>query len=561
MSLTKVTYSMIDGETVNVQDYGAVGNGVTDDTAAIQAALNSGVIMVRAPAAKYVITSPITIPVGVKLFGDFAGHESSYKGDSTQAFNNTTFIMRGTAQFRLSDNSAFEGATLWYDQQNYNLSYNVLQPDGIDPWVSYPPGFEYIGNYSSVTVEKVVFLGGTRFFYSGYSNTIEKLLINEIYGFPLEVGVEIKLATDMTYIQNVHWNPNAMYRLPNYTPTVEKTAKYVRNTVPFKLGRVDGGWLTNCFAYAIRDFVWFTFDNLHAGGVGGSIRLTNCAADVCHNFIRIEQTQRGFGIGAVNCWAVNNVFDIYDPVAGSVVTRPPAMVRFGDDAPVFPDPLRLENAHVELVAVKRSPGRAVPGIPGTGTPLNLFYFDSTGADLSINCSACDFDEVTSGIVVGSDLDSGERRYVAMSVCGVRANQNNPQTYYNHIFASQNNSYSAISDFATGYVGGSALTGQFVRRARDFAEANFMGVEALYKDGGGNQKVFSAYRETGGGVTKERLIEVDRATGDICFTVMQWNQNRLRLGAYYLWVDSTGDLRIKNSAPTSDTDGTVVGTQT
>lgn len=35
----------------------------------------------------------------------------------------------------------------------------------------------------------------------------------------------------------------------------------------------------------------------------------------------------------------------------------------------------------------------------------------------------------------------------------------------------------------------------------------------------------------------------------------------RFGDYYLWVDSTGDLRIKSSAPTTDTDGTVVGTQT
>lgn len=33
-----------------------------------------------------------------------------------------------------------------------------------------------------------------------------------------------------------------------------------------------------------------------------------------------------------------------------------------------------------------------------------------------------------------------------------------------------------------------------------------------------------------------------------------------LGSYALWVDSTGDLRIKSGAPTSDTDGTVVGTQ-
>lgn len=41
MSLTKVTYSMIDGAVVNVLDFGAVGDGVADDTAAIQAAINS----------------------------------------------------------------------------------------------------------------------------------------------------------------------------------------------------------------------------------------------------------------------------------------------------------------------------------------------------------------------------------------------------------------------------------------------------------------------------------------------------------------------------------------
>lgn len=37
-------------------------------------------------------------------------------------------------------------------------------------------------------------------------------------------------------------------------------------------------------------------------------------------------------------------------------------------------------------------------------------------------------------------------------------------------------------------------------------------------------------------------------------------NLLQLGDYYLWVDATGDLRIKAGAPTSDTDGVVVGTQ-
>lgn len=41
MALTKVSYSMIQGASVNVLDYGAVGDGITNDTAAINAALNA----------------------------------------------------------------------------------------------------------------------------------------------------------------------------------------------------------------------------------------------------------------------------------------------------------------------------------------------------------------------------------------------------------------------------------------------------------------------------------------------------------------------------------------
>lgn len=40
----------------------------------------------------------------------------------------------------------------------------------------------------------------------------------------------------------------------------------------------------------------------------------------------------------------------------------------------------------------------------------------------------------------------------------------------------------------------------------------------------------------------------------------WRQPS-RMGAFFFWVDGTGDLRIGSTRPTSDTDGTVVGTQT
>lgn len=41
---------------------------------------------------------------------------------------------------------------------------------------------------------------------------------------------------------------------------------------------------------------------------------------------------------------------------------------------------------------------------------------------------------------------------------------------------------------------------------------------------------------------------------------EWDQNHPILGTYELWVDALGRLRIKNGPPVSDTDGTIVGTQ-
>jgi len=40
----------------------------------------------------------------------------------------------------------------------------------------------------------------------------------------------------------------------------------------------------------------------------------------------------------------------------------------------------------------------------------------------------------------------------------------------------------------------------------------------------------------------------------------WNNGHLVLGSYHIWVDGTGDIRIKSGAPTSDTDGAVIGDQ-
>lgn len=73
MSLTKVSFSMIDGAFINVFDFGAVGDGTTDDTNSIK------------DAAAYAATSgkPVYLPIGTYLFTeDLDFTDVSFIGES-----------------------------------------------------------------------------------------------------------------------------------------------------------------------------------------------------------------------------------------------------------------------------------------------------------------------------------------------------------------------------------------------------------------------------------------------------------------------------------------------
>lgn len=71
MALTKVTYSMIEGSSVNVLDYGADDTGVADSTAAIQAAIDSSATDIYFPDGVYKITTKLTLKNFVRLTGNF----------------------------------------------------------------------------------------------------------------------------------------------------------------------------------------------------------------------------------------------------------------------------------------------------------------------------------------------------------------------------------------------------------------------------------------------------------------------------------------------------------
>lgn len=103
---------------VSVKDFGAAGDGVTDDTIAIQAAINYGMASGKAiyvPDGKYLITSSLSVPyvaftgVSFKIFGTHSG--SSY----SNFYQRSVLLFTGT------------GACFDISIENYNSDAYVFQ--------------------------------------------------------------------------------------------------------------------------------------------------------------------------------------------------------------------------------------------------------------------------------------------------------------------------------------------------------------------------------------------------------------------------------------------------
>lgn len=213
--------------------YGAVGDGVTDDSAAFQSALNAvnnsgglGGGVVYVPAGAYAFSNNLTIPVGVTLQGDWTDWTTGSNGAVGTIFK----VYAGAGQsngtpFLTLNKSALRGVSIWYPNQI---------PASITPY----PYTLQIG--SDPVVENVVLINS----YQGiYAYSAAKHILSTVIGSPLYRGLDVDDHYDISQIQDLRFSPDIWpaSKLPGAPEVGGPHAAWMRaNGTAIRLERVDG---------------------------------------------------------------------------------------------------------------------------------------------------------------------------------------------------------------------------------------------------------------------------------------------------------------------------------
>ncbi|WP_158413845.1 hypothetical protein, partial [Klebsiella michiganensis] len=210
----------------------------------------------------------------------FIGPEGSYVN-----FNITNPVgTYGTFDLRTSNSlgggrfNRFRNLRFRYPNQVTALTDTITAP------VVYPPIFHggaFESRFECLDVGNAYYafrLGGI--VNSADSGSSSRVVIDQIIGAPLYIGVSLTQVLDVPVIQNIRWNYNyvAGSTSPyNYDITLKQWMH--DNAVAFRFGRIDWATINNLFAYGYC----YTFF-MQAWGFTGSadrLKFVGCTADHC----------------------------------------------------------------------------------------------------------------------------------------------------------------------------------------------------------------------------------------------------------------------------------------
>jgi hypothetical protein len=273
---------------VNVRNHGAVGDGKTDDTAAIQASLDlaaKSTPLCLLPHGQYRINGSLTVPAGVTLFGASAGapHSEHPVGAVLLAYGG-----RGNADgaplITLKPNAALRNVLIHYPEQRIENVTPYPWTVRIDGELCHVLDVTMTNPYQAIDT-------GTQW--------NELHLIRNVFACPLSIGIYIDRCTDVGRIENVHFNPNFWNRMafePKGPDTNAIRAYLETHLTGFKMGQSDWEFISNCFVIFAK--IGFHFNDF-GHGVGNAV-VTQSGSDICPCAVRVERTQPHAGLQWAN---------------------------------------------------------------------------------------------------------------------------------------------------------------------------------------------------------------------------------------------------------------------
>ena len=265
---------------VSVKDFGAKGDGTTDDTAAFTAALNAvaergGIVFV--PVGDYMIKTHIEIPSHVTLEGVWSIPTTftEMKGSTLLAVEGAG-SETGTAFITLNRNSTLKGIAVFYPDQ---------KPEKIVP---YPWCVASNGRDNSSIVDCLLVNP-----YQGvdFGTTASgRHYIRNLYGQPLRRGIFVDQCYDIGRIENVHFWP--------FWTWDEKSGlrKWLwENGEAFIFGRTDWEYVFNTFVFGYK--IGYKFIQTEHGAMNGN--LLGIGADAA-NIAMLVEASAAFGLLVTN---------------------------------------------------------------------------------------------------------------------------------------------------------------------------------------------------------------------------------------------------------------------
>jgi hypothetical protein len=267
-----------DPDVVSVRDFGAKGDGQTDDTAAFQKALDAagkaGGGIVYAPRGNYLFAGHLNVPPAVTLKGIWesvpAHNGIRDAGLPKPTDDGTTFLVTenpgkedGAPFITLNHNCTLKGVVIYYP----------LQDPAEEP-KAYPWAIALRGKNPAVLAVELLNP------YNGIDAAHnERHLIRDVQGQPLRRGIFVDDIYDIGRIENVHFNPWWSNKPRLFQWQQEHGEAFV-------FGRSDWQYVFNTFCFGYN--IGYKFIQTRAGVCNGN--FLGLGADDCFTALVVENS-------------------------------------------------------------------------------------------------------------------------------------------------------------------------------------------------------------------------------------------------------------------------------